>query len=1382
MKKTIGVLAILLFSVCISGGALAAGTWTSIGPWGGDVRGIAVDPFDSSTVYAVTYGSGVFKSTDSGTTWAQAGLTGSSLTALVVDPVTEGTLYAGANDGKVYRSTDAGLTWGNYYTGLPTATSRLVTAIVALDGVRYASITDYSTGQGIYKRADAESSWSASNAGLSSWRVEALVADPVSPGTLYAGTNNGGAFKSTDGGTNWSGLTNSPSSAWSLAVDPATPSTVYVGTYAGGVYNSTDSGENWSAASTGMGNAIVYALAVAPDASATVYAATSWGLYKSTDGGANWSAASTGMESGSVSELALDPAALGTIYAGGRSTPLYKSTDSGANWSEASDGLWCWDFQTLAFDPLTSSLYAGDYGVGVMKTTDWGANWNKANSGLTTTVQTLVVDPSNSYLYAGTYNGIFNSTDGGANWSAINSGLSGLDTDFIAVDPADSNVLFAVTSGGLHKSINGGTNWAASGGGAGSVHGIAFSPTAVFAGSYGSGGGVFKSIDGGTNWTATNTGLTTTNIHTIAVSPADPSVMYAGAWAGTAFRSIDGGANWAEASAGMNPMYLYSLLLHPTDPDTLYAGTSDGVYKSTNGGGLWTPMNVGLVESRANDLAMDPSTPHVIYAVGLHSAVQKLEITSDIRVPGTLDFGELETGQSSTQTVTVENAGVASLAVGNMQITGTGASQFSLDVTGGAAPCGTASPTILASDGCTVSVTFSPTYGGTPSAVLTITSDDPQKPTVDVALSGTGTLPPAPYIQVSPYDLSFGLVTEGTDSYPYEVTIYNWGTGDLEVSDMQITGTDAAEFSLDVSGGYYPCGSVPTTVSPSDYMCTVSVKFSPTSTGTKSTYLVISSNDPGELEYYVYLYGEGTPVPVPAIALEPLSIAFGNITEGTGSAPVEVTVNNGGTAELAITDMLIGGTDPAEFILNVSDGAAPCGNTSLILPAGESCTVSVTFGPSVAASMSASLEISSDDPDMAVASVALTGTGTPTPVPDISVAPAAVSFGGIQELATSASQAVTIISTGALDLNVSAIALGGNDPGEFAIGAGGTCGGSITLALGESCTVEVSFTPSTTGAMSANLEISSGDPDTPAASVALTGAGTATPVSNLRVTDSLAPGTDLQITFADTTEGITSAPEVVSMENTGTGDLGITNITITGGNPGEFAIVAGGTCGTLPVTLLPYTDCTVEVAFAPSTTGAMSASLDITSDGGSASVALTGTGLSSATNNAPVAPVLVTPEDGTTGLASPVLLGWNASTDPDGDTLSYQLYVCDNQDFSGCETPLYMATYIASASYENRGISLSGTGIGLVLIGMALSGGLSRRRKLALLLAALLMAGALLGACGGGGTTPVSPGSPTGDISFEASALESGAAYYWKVAATDGTDSTPSAVWSFTTK
>ena len=68
--------------------------------------------------------------------------------------------------------------------------------------------------------------------------ISALAIDPATPSTLYAGTYNGGVFKSANGGGNWSavnaGLTNIGVRA--LAIDPATPSMLYAGTDGGGVF------------------------------------------------------------------------------------------------------------------------------------------------------------------------------------------------------------------------------------------------------------------------------------------------------------------------------------------------------------------------------------------------------------------------------------------------------------------------------------------------------------------------------------------------------------------------------------------------------------------------------------------------------------------------------------------------------------------------------------------------------------------------------------------------------------------------------------------------------------------------------------------------------------------------------------------------------------------------------------------------------------------------------------------------------------------------------------------------------------------------------------------------------------------------------------------
>ena len=70
--------------------------WTSVGPEGGTVRALVIDPTNHATVYAGTISNGVFKSIDGGRTWASSnnGLS-PYVTFLVIDPVTPSTLYAG---------------------------------------------------------------------------------------------------------------------------------------------------------------------------------------------------------------------------------------------------------------------------------------------------------------------------------------------------------------------------------------------------------------------------------------------------------------------------------------------------------------------------------------------------------------------------------------------------------------------------------------------------------------------------------------------------------------------------------------------------------------------------------------------------------------------------------------------------------------------------------------------------------------------------------------------------------------------------------------------------------------------------------------------------------------------------------------------------------------------------------------------------------------------------------------------------------------------------------------------------------------------------------------------------------------------------------------
>src|SRR5439155_1064824 len=166
-------------------------------------------------------------------------------------------------------------------------------------------------------------SWTSTN-GPGGGPIGALAIDPVTPATLYAGTDSNGVFKSTNGGASWSavntGLTVKTVS--NLAIDPQTPATLYTATReaagfgSGGVVNkSTDGGGSWSAANTGLPNySYLTALAIDPQTPATLYATTydpqptpAGVVFKSNDGGGRWSAVNTGLTNLYGRALAIDP-------------------------------------------------------------------------------------------------------------------------------------------------------------------------------------------------------------------------------------------------------------------------------------------------------------------------------------------------------------------------------------------------------------------------------------------------------------------------------------------------------------------------------------------------------------------------------------------------------------------------------------------------------------------------------------------------------------------------------------------------------------------------------------------------------------------------------------------------------------------------------------------------------------------------------------------------------------------------------------------------------------------------------------------------------------------------------------------------------------------
>ncbi len=551
-----------------------ADAWSQIGPDGGAVNSVAVDPVSTSTVYAGTYG-GAFKSTDAGAHWSLTGLGETWVDTLAVDPQTPSTLYAVGWD--VFKSTDSGGTWRT--TGIGS--------------------------------------------------VFSLAVDPSTPTTLFAGSRfgdpvNGGVYKSTDAGGTWNVSFHSSNGAGAVAIDPVTPSTVYaVSVYASsaGIIKTTDGGATWALIST----LYPYSLAIDPDNTAIVYAGGPGGGHKSTDGGASWSAMTTlgGLFPVWYPKLSIDPTNTATIYAL-TGNGVAKSTDAGGTWAPSNSTQ---AVRALAIDPQqTANLYAGTDN-GVFKSTDAGGSWGPDTSGLASLgVGRVIVDPGNSAnLYAASDHGSYISSDGGTSWAG--TGASG----DLVIDPSNPSTVYAVGSRGLSRSTDGGATWTPITTAPDTYLGLlAVNSATLYLGGAGS---LSKSTDAGATWTSIAPiwpPRSPLYILALAVDRADPKTVYVGTQNNGVIKSTDGGATWAIRNHGVPGFDAASVSVIAIDPvmsSTLYATVNDrGIIKSTDGGENWIPINAGLPPvlfgmlpspypgGFVTSFAIDPSNPARVYA------------------------------------------------------------------------------------------------------------------------------------------------------------------------------------------------------------------------------------------------------------------------------------------------------------------------------------------------------------------------------------------------------------------------------------------------------------------------------------------------------------------------------------------------------------------------------------------------------------------------------------------------------------------------------------------------------------------------------------------------------------------------------------------------
>jgi hypothetical protein len=260
-------------------------------------------------------------------------------------------------------------------------------------------------------------------------------------------------------------------------------------------------------------------------------------------------------------------------------------------------------------------------------------------------------------------------------------------------------------------------------------------------------------------------------------------------------------------------------LLSFIDPK-LYNGQTGALISVRSDVPVWTDAMLGIDNSGDIYFAnLDGSNFRMFVESPTQTGTPKMSVS-----PRSLNFGSIKTGASIQKTVTIANAGTGQLLVNSISISGANATEFSQ----------TNNCTAVAAKGtCTVTVTFHPTLPfGKKAASLTISSNDAKKGTTSVNLSGQVS---ASKISVKPSSLSFGTMVAGGTPVIKTVKVFNKGLSDLMINGMEITGTNASEFSQTNDCGTVQAGGT----------CTTSVTYTPSDQkGKKSALLVISSNDP----------------------------------------------------------------------------------------------------------------------------------------------------------------------------------------------------------------------------------------------------------------------------------------------------------------------------------------------------------------------------------------------------------------------------------------------------------------------------------------------------------------------------------------------------------
>ncbi len=231
----------------------------------------------------------------------------------------------------------------------------------------------------------------------------------------------------------------------------------------------------------------------------------------------------------------------------------------------------------------------------------------------------------------------------------------------------------------------------------------------------------------------------------------------------------------------------------------------------------------------------------------------------------------------------------------------------------------------------------------------------------DTIVAGYGSTP----VQPGPIVVGSSIVGQGPINTTFNV--FDTGTGPLKVNTPKLAGVNASDFTVDPS--------LSLTINPDDLPQPITVGCTPSALGNRMATLTLTTNDPTNIYVTYNLICIGTAAPAPAFGSTPAApgpISIGNVLLGsTGSAPI--VLKNLGNAPLTVSTLALGSVNPADFSIPA--------NFSATIAGGATQDLTISCAPLALGIRTATLTLSTNDPNKATVLFNLTCTGTTLPPP-----------------------------------------------------------------------------------------------------------------------------------------------------------------------------------------------------------------------------------------------------------------------------------------------------------------------------------------------------------------------------------------------------------------